>query len=140
MQIKGKKVCNSRFTKFMTHSLLKKYKSWTLEFFFWYGWPYFQLEPLPEILIIANLRHAESRIWTCAEPEFKLCWMKLHSGDNPFITPTPLCHNSYCLNNFIGSLFIYIIPSCDHDSHKLKTVSVKIPKDLWETWSHSCIK
>ena len=29
-------------------------------------------DPLPEILNIANLRHAASRIWTCAEPEFRL--------------------------------------------------------------------
>ena len=30
--------------------------------------------PLSEILTISNLRHAASRIWTCAEPEFRLCW------------------------------------------------------------------
>ena len=29
--------------------------------------------PLSEILPIANLRHAMSRILTCAEPEFRLC-------------------------------------------------------------------
>ena len=53
----------------------------------WYGWPtkvvspYFQPGPLSKILTIANLRHATSRIWTCAEPEFRLCWMK--SGAHP---------------------------------------------------------
>ena len=49
------------------------------ELFLSYGWPtkgvqsYFQLELLSEILTISNLRHAESRIWICAEPEFRLC-------------------------------------------------------------------
>ena len=33
---------------------------------------YFQPGPLSEILTIANLRHAASRFWTCAEPEFRL--------------------------------------------------------------------
>ena len=46
-------------------------------------------------LTIANLRHAASRIWTCAEPEFRLCWMMLSSGDNHYtaasvISNTPL--------------------------------------------------
>ena len=44
--------------------------------------PYFQPGPLSEILTIANLRHAASRIWTCAEPVFRLWWMKLCSSDN----------------------------------------------------------
>ena len=35
-----------------------------------------------EILTTSNLRHATSRIWTCAEPEFRLCWIKLYSNDN----------------------------------------------------------
>ena len=54
----------------------------------WYGWPtkvvspYFQPGPLSKILIIANLRHAASRIWTCAEAEFRLCWMKLGAHPN----------------------------------------------------------
>ena len=39
---------------------------------------------MSEILTIANLRHAASRIWTCAEPEFSLSWMKLCSSDNHF--------------------------------------------------------
>ena len=33
--------------------------------------------PMSEILIIVNLRRTASRIWTCAEPEFSLCWRKL---------------------------------------------------------------
>ena len=35
-----------------------------------------------EILTIANLWHAVSSIWTCTEPKFRLCWMKLCSSDN----------------------------------------------------------
>ena len=58
------------------------------ELFLSYGWlmkgvePYFQPGPLSEILTIANLRHSTSRIWTRAEPEFRLCWMKLCNSDN----------------------------------------------------------
>ena len=43
------------------------------ELFLQNGWPtkgvyaLFPAEPLSEILIIANLRHAESRVWTCAQ-------------------------------------------------------------------------
>ena len=48
--------------------------------------PYFQLGPLPEILSIANLRCATSRIWTCAEPDFRLSWMKLCSSNNHYTT------------------------------------------------------
>ena len=39
---------------------------------------------LSEILTIANIRRAASRIWTCLEPEFRLCWMKFCSSDNHF--------------------------------------------------------
>ena len=48
--------------------------------------PYFQPEPLSEILNIANHRHAVSRIWNCGEPELRLCWMKLCCSDNHYIT------------------------------------------------------
>ena len=37
-----------------------------------------------EVLTIANLRHASSRVWTCAEPEFRLCWGKFCSSDNHY--------------------------------------------------------
>ena len=47
---------------------------------------YNQPRPLSEILTIANLRHAVSRIWTCAETEFRLSWMKLCSSDNHYTT------------------------------------------------------
>ena len=48
--------------------------------------PYFQPRPLWENLTIANLRHISSRIWTCAEPELGLCWMKLcNSGSQDLL-------------------------------------------------------
>ena len=61
----------------------------------WYDWPtkgikpYFQPGALSGILNISNLRHAASRIWACAEPEFRLCWMKLSSSDNHYSTTPP---------------------------------------------------
>ena len=45
---------------------------------------------MSEILTIANLRHATSRAWTCAEPEIRLCWMNLCSSDNHDIMMAPL--------------------------------------------------
>ena len=62
------------------------------ELFLWYDWPtksvepYFQPWPLSEILTIANLRHASRRVWACAEPEFRLSWMKFCSSDNHYTT------------------------------------------------------
>ena len=53
------------------------------ELILWYGWPtkgvqpYFQSGPLSGNLTIANLQHAASKIWICAKPGFRLCWMKL---------------------------------------------------------------
>ena len=44
--------------------------------------PYFHSEPLSEILSIANFRQTLSRISTCAESEFRRCWMRLCSSDN----------------------------------------------------------
>ena len=44
------------------------------------------LFPASTILTIANLWHTASRIWTCAEPKFRLCRMKLRSSDNHYIT------------------------------------------------------
>ena len=62
------------------------------ELYLWYGWPakdgypYFQPEPLSEILTTAYLRLAASRVWTCVKPEFRLSWMKLCSSDNHYAT------------------------------------------------------
>ena len=40
--------------------------------------------PLSEILTIANLPHAASRVWTCTEPKFRLSWIMLCSSDNHY--------------------------------------------------------
>ena len=37
-------------------------------------------------LTIVNLRHAVSRIWACAELEFRVCWIQLCSSDNHYTT------------------------------------------------------
>ena len=52
----------------------------------WKACFYLQLGPVSKILTIVTLRHAVSRIWTCAEPEFRLWWMKLCSSDNHYTT------------------------------------------------------
>ena len=41
-------------------------------------------------LTIANLRHAESRVWTCAEPEFRLSWIKFCSSNKHYTTAPQL--------------------------------------------------
>ena len=38
-----------------------------------------------QILTIAILWHAVSRVWACAKHEFKHSWMKLRSSDNHYI-------------------------------------------------------
>ena len=48
--------------------------------------PYFQPEPLSEILPFTNLLLAASSVWTCAESEFRLCWIKFCSSDNHYTT------------------------------------------------------
>ena len=48
--------------------------------------PYFQLGPLSEILIIADLPHTASRIWTCAQSE--LCSSDNHYTTVPLMVPT----------------------------------------------------
>ena len=49
---------------------------------------YFQPGPLSEILTILNLRNAASRIWNCAEQEFRICWRKL-CGSHIHYTTAP---------------------------------------------------
>ena len=39
---------------------------------------------------ITNFGHAISRIWTCAEPEFRLWWIKLCSSDNRYTMVPPI--------------------------------------------------
>ena len=54
-----------------------------------------------EILTIANLRHTASRIWTCAELEFRLCWIKVYGSDNHYTTvPLKLWYLNTCKLTF----------------------------------------
>ena len=85
-----------KYTASVTKSLHQDHSPcyWHLAMFFWWWivlfWPtkgvqpYFLLGPWSKILTITNLQHAASRIWTCTEPEFRLHWMRLCSGDNYF--------------------------------------------------------
>ena len=60
------------------------------ELFLGNGWqtksdkPYFQPAQLSEILSIANLPHPAIRIWTCAEPGSRICWMKFYITNNQY--------------------------------------------------------
>ena len=57
------------------------------ELFFWHGWlkkrleTYFQPERLSQVLTVVNLWHTANKIWTYAESEFRLFWIKLHCTD-----------------------------------------------------------
>ena len=60
------------------------------ELFLWNGWttkddkPYSPSGSLSEVLTIGNLWYAASRIYTCTEPESRLCVMKLCSSNNHY--------------------------------------------------------
>ena len=60
--------------------------------------------PLSEILTIANLWHAASRVWTCAEPEFRLSWMKFSSSDNHY-TMAPLNYKFSLVSTIFFTIF-----------------------------------
>ena len=90
------------------------------EFFLWFGWltkgaqPYFHCGPLSEILTIANIQRAASRIWTRVEPELRLSWMKLHLLAFVLTICTYLlCYYDYCY-------FIH-----QNINYKLKVVTVR---------------
>ena len=59
--------------------------------------------PLSEILTITNLRYTVNRIWTCAEPEFRLGWMELCSSDNHFTTAP--CYSKFTRKHLCRSHF-----------------------------------
>ena len=40
--------------------------------------------------LISSRDNCQSRVWTCAEPEFRLSWMKLCSSDNHYTTAPQL--------------------------------------------------
>ena len=73
------------------HSLFMQIWWWS-----WWWWIVFvvwltderRLALFPAGTIVRDPHHLESpsRVWTCAEPEFKLSWMKLRSCDNHYTT------------------------------------------------------
>ena len=89
MELSNKLIKNLLFS-LLFESVVVEYLFLSCELFLWYGWPtkrvypYFQWDRLSEILTITNLQHAVSRIWTWAEPEFRLCWMKVCSSDSHY--------------------------------------------------------
>ena len=78
---------------------------------------------MSEILTIANLRHAASRVWTCAEPEFRLSWMKLCSSDNHHTTaPLMIFNLSGFLMVLVGPLSeIFTITDLRHAASRVWT-------------------
>ena len=87
------KVLSFRLKKQTSHTVADTTFKWILSERWWIvlqnGWPTaltpcFLTRPLSEIITIADLRHAASWIWTCAEAEFRLCWMKLCSTDHHY--------------------------------------------------------
>ena len=69
----------------------------------------FQPISLSEVLVIANIRHATSKVWTCTEPKYRLCLMKLCNNDNHHTT-TLLYRGSLSNIDFQWSVrnFVYI--------------------------------
>ena len=100
------------------HSSVITELNW-IELFLWCGWPtkgvypLFQPRPLTENLTIANLRHAASRVWTWAEPEFRLYWMKLCS-----------CGNHYNTNNG-RVVYVFRLKYSFQDFFKIVTLSTQ---------------
>ena len=72
--------------------------------------PHFQLRVLSEIPTIANFQHAVSWIWTCAETEFRICWIRLFSSDNHYTTAPYQIPPSYSttLIDFFGFFVIWM--------------------------------
>ena len=65
------------------------------------GWSTRGVALFPAGNVVRNPHHREfqqaaGRIWTCAEPEFRLWWMKLYSSYNHYTTsPRILSHFSF---------------------------------------------
>ena len=63
--------------------ILRKIKQW----WWWIGFVVWLTDKRRLALFPGmSLWHNASRIWTCTEPEFGLCWMKLCSSDNHYTT------------------------------------------------------
>ena len=76
--------------------------------------PYFQPEPLSEVLITANLRQAASSIWICAEPEVRFLWTVLSYGCSNHV----VCQCEKYLDRVQFSLQMYFLLKCQYDNEK----------------------
>ena len=87
-------------------------RRWEDELLLRNGWPmtdvkpYFHPGPMSQILNVANLSHAASRIWTYAELDFRLYWMKLCSRCKVVVITTPQRHG---LTYFVSILLCFSI-------------------------------
>ena len=90
---------------------------------------YFYPGPLSEILTIASLQHAASRIWTC---KFRLRWMKLFSIDTQNTT-APRSLNSFNLSciDWLKDVFNHSQPPTSYAGLKnfLQNLAVSIYLD-----------
>ena len=84
------KINRNLYYQFVLSVVLSKF--YYDKLFLWNGWPtkgikpYFEPGPLSVASTIANL--ITNGIWTCAEPEFRLWWMKLYTWSWIFSTDT----------------------------------------------------
>ena len=121
------------------------------ELFLRNGWqmkgvkPYFQPEQLSNVLTTINLPQAPIKIWTCAEPEFRLCWVKLRSSNNHYITVQQildwvlisLCywheHYETFANNMLVELLIFSFSNLSGFNSAVQVYS-GIPKFFVFSW------
>ena len=104
---------------------------------------------MSEILIIVKLQHAASRVWTCAEHEFRLIYMKLCDGDNYHTTMSQYS----CLKNLrrrnlevltfsMEKLIESLLPS-DSASRNVIGIDKQTPKNVialnWKIFWNSSI-
>ena len=78
-----------------------------------------------EILTIANLRHAASRIWTCTEPEFRLYLMKLCISDNHYTT-VPKVNANISLYKFFNLYFCFLFKTHEIGFFCIKKTFVRL--------------
>ena len=69
---------------------------------------FFQVEQMSEILMMANFWPFISKIWACAELEFRLCSVKLCSSDNQYIIVPELHYRISALHHSTFSLLFII--------------------------------
>ena len=69
----------------------------------------------------SRISDTPSRVWTCAEPEFRLSWMKLCSSDNHYTTaPLRVCLSDKKSNKQQMQVFLYYCRNCPRLNHFAK--------------------